>query len=366
MSYIGDLSLGPLPEPFEAAIMAVYRVVRSVHSIRLLLSQPPTSGTDAHADLHRLLRLWSDSRRGFGPAREAYCKVRCQLAIAGGPAHFDAIHATSAHEAALEYQRLVLVSLESVIDMPSASRWAGRADDALKGRSRVPPPDEQLLRQFRDAHFRFACLQLPAATAIVAAMRIEAAKAAAWASDPANHPPAVGAASAHIKAILRRRAEETGDRRQEIAAETPHLPTQEARKKPIRKEAAEVLIRDYLLMQNGEDPTIRDVNAATGVSVGAISNSPAWKVYQAQKKSMPPPSAKTIRTQRLTRMMREAIGKEADPCEKISKEEAAWRYLLENATPQEKAFLHALKPQERADRINLVIDQITDLNDDSE
>src|SRR5262249_48948526 len=133
MSDADGLLLGPLPEPYHAALTKVYKVVKSAHSIRLLLAEPPASGAGAHADLHRLLRLWSAVRRGYGPAWEAFRKVATQLARAGGPVHFGPIHASSAHEAALEYQRLVFVELEGVIDMPSASRWAGRADEALKG-----------------------------------------------------------------------------------------------------------------------------------------------------------------------------------------------------------------------------------------
>jgi hypothetical protein len=161
MSDAEGLALGPLPVPYQTALTTVYEVIKSAHSIRLLLSELPSQNTDAHADLHRLLRLWSDLRRDLEPARRAYRKVASQPAIAGGPAHFDSIHASSAHEAALEYQRLLSIELERVIDMPTASRWAGRVDEALKGHDRVPPPDEQLLGQLQEAHSRFASLQLP-------------------------------------------------------------------------------------------------------------------------------------------------------------------------------------------------------------
>src|SRR5262245_12957806 len=84
-----------------------------------------------------------------------------------------------------------------------------------------------------------------------------------------------------------------------------------------------------------EAPTIRDVHTATGVSLGAISNSPAWKVYQAQKKSGQSPSSHGSKERRLTRKMLDALGKNDDPSVNISAEEAAWRYLLESATPEE-------------------------------
>jgi hypothetical protein len=187
MSHDDDLLLGPLPEPYQAALTAVYRVIRSAHSIRLLLAQSATSGTDAHADLHRLLRLWSDVRQGFGRAREAYGKVASQLAVAGGPVHFGCIDAASGHEAALEYQRLVFLELESVVDLPAASRWAGLADEALKVQQRVPAPDERLLGQLREAHARFSRLHLPEVKTIIAAMRVEAVKAAVQACPPATN-----------------------------------------------------------------------------------------------------------------------------------------------------------------------------------
>jgi hypothetical protein len=540
MSDADGLLLGPLPEPYHAALTAVYEIIKAAHSIRLLLAQPPTSGTDAHADLHRLLRLWSDVRRGYGLAQEAYRKAASRLAIAGGPVHFDAIHASSAHEAALEYQRLLFIELESVIDMPSVSRWAGRADEALKGHLCVPPPDERLLAQLHEAHSRFASLQLPEAKAIIAAMRVEAVKAAAQTPAPAGPMTAVSAASVHIEAIPHGRADATGDGGEEqtpaggdllhIASDVPDLgaahsiaelaewcdrhreglrqfrvrlgeppparvapaefrcipeivrqcrqyllgfgasdiperfafsalpdtqtptgpehfassmeafiawasgyrapghglmkligdvedfltwamawcnrhsvaarppadqpaptptieegaapehgssagpgeceaPThlaQAERKQPIPKAQAEILVRDYLNKHKGEKPTARDVSAATGVSLGALPGLPPWQVYQAQKKSeqlMRPPGRKT---QRLTQKMLEAIGKVADPSEHISTEEAAWRFSLESASPEEKARLNALKPQERAEYINLVIKQFVDQNDDEE
>ena len=79
--------------------------------------------------------------------------------------------------------------------MPSASKWARLADEALKERRPVPPPEERLLGQLQAAHSRFASHQLPNAKAIIAAMRVEATKAAALAtSEPApggpTHQPA--------------------------------------------------------------------------------------------------------------------------------------------------------------------------------
>jgi hypothetical protein len=192
MSDTDGVLLGTLRQPYEATLTAVFKVITSAHSIRLLLTHSPTSGKDAHADLFLLLHHWSDVRRNFGLAREAYEKVSSELALAGGPVDFDPIHAISAHEAALEYQRLVFVALEGVIDMPSASQWAGCAEKAWKAHQQLPPPDDRLLGQLRDAHDRFASVQLPDAKAIIAAMRVEAAKASAQTFRRDNTaPPAV-------------------------------------------------------------------------------------------------------------------------------------------------------------------------------
>jgi hypothetical protein len=137
-----------------------------------------------------------------------------------------------------------------------------------------------------------------------------------------------------------------------------------SRKKPIPRDEANILIRDYL--KQHPNATVKGINKATGVSTGAISQSPAWQALQATKKSgepTPSPGGKTIR---LTNKMLEAVGKKADPSARITAEEAAWQYLLEKATPEERARLHAMKPGERAENIRLVIEQLTDESLDEE
>jgi hypothetical protein len=135
-------------------------------------------------------------------------------------------------------------------------------------------------------------------------------------------------------------------------------------KKPILKDAAEILVRNYLAKHREEKPTIREVNEATGVSLGAISDSAPWQVYQAEKKAGQSLSSRVPNTRRLTRKILEAIGKKDDPSDNICLADAAWQYLLKVATEEEKAQLRALNARERAERISLVIDQFADPNVD--
>jgi hypothetical protein len=83
-------------------------------------------------------------------------------------------------------------------------------------------------------------------------------------------------------------------------------------------------------------------------------------VYQAQKKSGQSPRSRGGKTQRITKKVLETFGTEADPGENLSVEEAAWRCLLEKASPEEKARLNAMKPGERAELIRLSIEQLSD------
>jgi hypothetical protein len=136
---------------------------------------------------------------------------------------------------------------------------------------------------------------------------------------------------------------------------------QAGRKKPIPKEEANILVREYLNTHgNG---TVKEIHQATGVSTGAISQSAAWKAHQAKKKSNSDVAVPCVKTRPLTSKMLEAVGLEADPGEQISAEEVGWQYLLENATPEERARLHAMTPSERAEQIRLAIEQLSDRYD---
>jgi hypothetical protein len=126
----------------------------------------------------------------------------------------------------------------------------------------------------------------------------------------------------------------------------------------IPKDEANIIVRDFL--KDNPDATARQVAKGCQIAVGRVSGLPAWRAHQVNKKG----SART-RTpkedRRLTSKMLHVIGKEADPAEKMDKEEAAWRYLLENArTDEERARLNSMSRDEKANAIQMVLEQFAD------
>jgi hypothetical protein len=135
-------------------------------------------------------------------------------------------------------------------------------------------------------------------------------------------------------------------------------------KSPIGRDEANLLVRQHLKAH--PNASVRAIHRATGVSVGAVAQSAAWQAHQAAKKIGPGTSGgRSPRERQLTRKILAVAGKEEDPSRLPQAEEAAWQYLLETATPDERARLHALTPAERAERIRLVIEQFADQDDEN-
>ena len=58
--------------------------------------------------------------------------------------------------------------------------------------------------------------------------------------------------------------------------------------------------------------------------------------------------------------MLQVLGKPADPSAAIALEEAAWEYLLAQATDLERTRLQRMNRKERAEQIRLVLEQVGD------
>jgi hypothetical protein len=130
------------------------------------------------------------------------------------------------------------------------------------------------------------------------------------------------------------------------------------RKKPIPKGEANVMIREYL--KKVPAATIQEIKEATEVSTGAISQSAAWKAHQAAKIIRKGQTGRQVKTIQLTDKMLKAMGQSNDSGVAMSPEEAAWRKLLEDASPDERGRLNKMNSTERAQRIQAVLDQVTD------
>jgi hypothetical protein len=113
--------------------------------------------------------------------------------------------------------------------------------------------------------------------------------------------------------------------------------------------------------------TIREVAKAVDLSVGKVQQTDAWRREMGRRKAEKEPAKKTPRP--LTQKMLAAIGQEdniADIDARLDAVEAVWQRLLEQASPSERAKLHAMNHQERRKLIELARDQFADQLADSD
>jgi hypothetical protein len=129
----------------------------------------------------------------------------------------------------------------------------------------------------------------------------------------------------------------------------------------IPQREANLLVRDYL--QKHPQATVQQIRQATGVSAGAVSQSAAWKAHRAAQQEENPPPRRSVKTTRLTAKMLATLGEPDDPSARMTEEESAWIYLLENASLEERGRLLGLKDAERAEYIRLVLEQRADQDD---
>jgi hypothetical protein len=193
-----------------------------------------------------------------------------------------------------------------------------------------PPGIEQLWTQNTWPALRDILNRLPRAEAT----DTERAEGTSPASDPAGTEPSEGADAA-------------GGRGK--------------RASPIPTDEANGIVRNYIARREraGQKCTARGVADDCGIALGRVSALLAWQAYQARRKSGQP-SRKPKEARQVTEKMLACIGEDDDPSARMSAEEAAWRTLLERASTEERARLNAMNAAEKAEAIQLVIDQFAD------
>jgi hypothetical protein len=101
-----------------------------------------------------------------------------------------------------------------------------------------------------------------------------------------------------------------------------------------------LLVHKYL-SQNPQ-ARIRQVVESLGFSVGTVQKTEAWRLKQKRRRAEKPPQ---IKERQLTPKMQASIANEDnidDVDERIDRREATWRWIIEEATPTERARLNAM------------------------
>lgn len=159
--------------------------------------------------------------------------------------------------------------------------------------------------------------------------------------------PAAGEA---VHLLLDRLRQELTRRQRQAAqgAPVPH-PRDQATKgrQPIPDDEANLLVRKYL--EKHPQAGAREVAEAVGIALGRVSKLSAWRAEQGRRKANKELPKKGTRP--LTKKMLNAIGKEDDPSAKMEAEEAVWRKILEEASPEGRAELHAMSAEKRREMI---------------
>jgi hypothetical protein len=104
--------------------------------------------------------------------------------------------------------------------------------------------------------------------------------------------------------------------------------------------------------------TIRQLAKALDVSSGKISSMAAWHDEMTRRKAAKPPPRSRERP--LTEEMLASIGVGDDPSVKVERPEVIWRWLLENAKPEERAAMHRFTPEEREKLLEAAREQFKD------
>ena len=97
--------------------------------------------------------------------------------------------------------------------------------------------------------------------------------------------------------------------------------------------------------------SIRDVSDAIGISIGKVNKLEAWRLEMARRKSERTPASREHR--QLNDKILASVGKDDDPAKKVLEDEAIWQWLLEQASPKERAELHMKSDAEKVEIIEL-------------
>jgi hypothetical protein len=127
--------------------------------------------------------------------------------------------------------------------------------------------------------------------------------------------------------------------------------------KPIPTDEANILVRKYLDGHPGA--LVKKVAEALGISTGRVAQSPAWQAEMGRRRANKyKPSEKPARP--LSKKMLKSIGRDDDPAARLEAEEAVFRKLLEQAGPDERARLLAMKGAEKQRLIETASSQFAD------
>jgi len=97
--------------------------------------------------------------------------------------------------------------------------------------------------------------------------------------------------------------------------------------------------------------SIRDVSDAIGISIGKVNKLETWRLEMARRKSERTPASREHR--QLNDKILASVGKDDDPAKKVLEDEAIWQWLLEQASPKERAELHMKSDAEKVEIIEL-------------
>jgi hypothetical protein len=141
--------------------------------------------------------------------------------------------------------------------------------------------------------------------------------------------------------------------------------TQARGKRRIPKGQANILVDEHL--RKHPEATLREIQQATGVSSGGISESAAWRAEKDRRRRNPGAgSSRDPKARPLTRKMLAVLGETDDPSDRIDAEDIALRKLLENSTSEERARLLAMTREKQREYVQLYMEQLADQADSGE
>jgi hypothetical protein len=136
----------------------------------------------------------------------------------------------------------------------------------------------------------------------------------------------------------------------------PRPAADEVRRKPIPKDEAEILVRDYLEKNPGA--TASQVAKGVGIAQGRLTGLASWRAEQGKRKANRVTAPKTIR--RLTRKMLETIGRTNDPSARLEALDVAWEEMLAGAGPRERVKLLSMTKEEQSRLTEVRLEQASE------
>jgi hypothetical protein len=137
---------------------------------------------------------------------------------------------------------------------------------------------------------------------------------------------------------------------------TTLTPAPRPRRKRLDNYELNLAIKKYL--DQKPKATNDEIAKAVGVSAGKVNGMEAWRLEMAKRKAAREPSKKPHR--QLTDKMLACIGREDDIAARIDAEVAVFQRLIEQASQDERANLHAMTRDERKRLIEATAAQMTE------